>query len=52
MESLDQLISGLGLIWMNDIDKMLTEWHETKSISVATDICEKLWQERSNNGKS
>ena len=51
MESLDQLVARLGLIWMNDIDEMLTEWNETRSISVATDICNQLWKERCNNGK-
>lgn len=28
-----------------DLKEMLEEWHETKSISKATDICEELWEE-------
>ena len=28
-----------------DLKAMLEEWHETKSISKATDICEELWEE-------
>lgn len=48
----EQAFRQLGEIRMNDIDEMLTEWHETKSISVATDICEQLWKERGINGQS
>lgn len=28
---------------MESIDQLLEEWYETKSISVANDICERLW---------
>lgn len=28
---------------MESIDQLLEEWHETKSISVASEICERLW---------
>ena len=29
---------------MESIDQLLEEWHETKSISVASEICERLWR--------
>lgn len=29
---------------MESMDQLLEEWHETKSISVASEICERLWQ--------
>lgn len=29
---------------MESIDQLLEEWHETKSVSVANDICERLWR--------
>lgn len=29
---------------MESIDQLLEEWHKTKSISVASEICERLWQ--------
>lgn len=29
---------------MESIDQLLEEWHETKNISVANDICERLWR--------
>lgn len=29
---------------MKSIDELLEEWHGTKSISVASEICERLWQ--------
>lgn len=28
---------------MESIDQLLEEWHKTKSISVASEICERLW---------
>lgn len=28
-----------------DLKKMLEEWHETKSVSLASDICQELWGE-------
>ena len=28
-----------------DLTKKLEEWHKTKSIALANDICEELWQE-------
>ena len=28
-----------------DLTAMVEEWHETKSISLAGDICEELWEE-------
>jgi hypothetical protein len=28
-----------------DLKKMLEEWHETKSVSLASDICQELWDE-------
>lgn len=40
---------------MKSIDELLEEWHETKSISVASEICERLWQachEEGEDGKS
>lgn len=30
---------------MRDLTQMLHEWHETKSIALANDICEELWEE-------
>ena len=30
---------------MMDIKKLLEEWHETKDLSLANDICEALWDE-------
>lgn len=30
---------------MMDLQKMLEEWHETKSISLANDICQELYDE-------
>lgn len=30
---------------MDNLIEMLNEWHETKSISIANDICEGLWKE-------
>lgn len=29
---------------MESIDELLEEWHKTKSISVASEICERLWR--------
>lgn len=28
-----------------DLKAMLEEWHETKDLSLANDICEELWEE-------
>lgn len=30
---------------MRDLKALLEEWHETKSIAIADDICEMLWNE-------
>lgn len=30
---------------MYGLKQMLEEWHETKSIAIADDICEMLWNE-------
>lgn len=30
---------------MRSLVDMLTEWHETKSIAIASDICQELWEE-------
>lgn len=30
---------------MKDLVQMLNDWHETKSIAIANDICEHLWCE-------
>lgn len=30
---------------MIDLKVLLEEWHETKSIAIADDICEMLWNE-------
>lgn len=30
---------------MANLTQMLHEWHDTKSIALATDICEMLWNE-------
>ena len=35
---------------MKSIDDLLEEWHQTKSIAVANDICERLWK-MANNGE-
>lgn len=48
MKGYEQAFKELGKIgekqYMDSIDEMLEEWHETKSISVANDICGRLWQ--------
>lgn len=31
-----------------DIKQLLQEWHETKSIATANDICELLWEGMAN----
>lgn len=30
---------------MTNLRKMLEEWHETKDLTLANDICEALWEE-------
>ena len=35
---------------MKSIDEMLEEWHETRNIGTANDICERLWK-MANNGE-
>lgn len=30
---------------MKNLVGMLEEWYETKSIAIANDICEELWEE-------
>ena len=30
---------------MIDLAQKLTEWHETKGLAAAYDICEELWKE-------
>ncbi len=36
---------------MKSIDELLEEWHETKSISIASEICERLWLAGHEDGK-
>lgn len=36
---------------MESIDQLLEEWHKTKSISVASEICERLWKMANNGGE-
>lgn len=30
---------------MNDLKAMLEEWHDTRDLSLANDICQELWDE-------
>lgn len=29
---------------MKSIDELLEEWHETKSLATANEICQRLWE--------
>lgn len=48
LKGYEQAFKELGKIGekqnLDSIDELLEEWHETKSISVANDICDRLWQ--------
>lgn len=35
---------------MKSIDELLEEWHRTKNIRIANEVCERLWM-MANNGE-
>lgn len=36
---------------MKSIDELLAEWHETRNIGTASEICERLWKMANNGGE-